>query len=158
MLTICNCFLFMVIRIIWRFIRAIWTNWSSSATLTHWSWTLAITITFLRLRHPIEFPYILVGIILDRVHSISDLRVIMDSRIYFAEHVNITFGKALAMLGFVKRMSGDFRNLYTLKTSLRTLYVLFVRSNLEYASCVWGLFDDFFSSSLFFILSFYIDT
>jgi hypothetical protein len=46
------------------------------------------------------------GIILDRVDSINDLGVIMDSKVPFTGHIDyVTVGRALAMLGFVKRFS-----------------------------------------------------
>jgi hypothetical protein len=78
---------------------------------------------FSRLRHPVEFSYILEGFILDRVDFISDLRVLMHSRMVFAEHVDFAVGKALAMLRIVKRMS----------------IVKLLCSKLEYASCVWRI-------------------
>jgi hypothetical protein len=74
---------------------------------------------FSRLRHHVEFPYMLGGIILDRVDSITDLGVVMDSRMSFSGHIEVTVGKAMAMLGFVKRLTGEFRDPY----SLRTLHV-----------------------------------
>jgi hypothetical protein len=55
----------------------------------------------------------------------------MDSRMSFSRHIDVTVGKVLAMLGFVKR-SGEFRDPYT----LRTLYVSLVRLKLEYTICV----------------------
>jgi hypothetical protein len=55
-------------------------------------------------------------VILDYVDSISHFRVIMDNRISFVEHVDIAVSKALAMLGFLKRMSSEFRDFFTLKT------------------------------------------
>jgi hypothetical protein len=61
------------------------------------------------------------GFIPDRVDSITDLGVVMDNRMSIS--IDVTVGKALAMLGFVKRLSGEFRDHY----SLRTLYVSFVR-------------------------------
>jgi hypothetical protein len=42
------------------------------------------------------------------------------------------------MLGFLRKLSGEFRNLYI----FRTLYVSLVRPKLEYASCVWRPFYD----------------
>jgi hypothetical protein len=45
--------------------------------------------------------YMLRSTILDRVDSITDLRVVMDNRMSFYRYV--TVGKALAMLNFVKR-------------------------------------------------------
>jgi hypothetical protein len=90
------------------------------------------SITFSRLRHPIEFSYILGGIILDRVDSINDLRVTMDNKVYFTGHTDVTVGRALPMLGFVKMLSCEFRDPYTLKA--------LVRPKLEYASCVYRPF------------------
>jgi hypothetical protein len=72
------------------------------------------------------------GIILDRVDSINVLGVIMDSKVSFTGHIDVTVGRDLAMLGFVKRMSCEFRDPYT----LMTLYVFLVRPKLEYASFV----------------------
>jgi hypothetical protein len=45
------------------------------------------SITFLRLRHPIEFLYMLGGVILDRVNFINDLGAIMKSKISFTRHI-----------------------------------------------------------------------
>jgi hypothetical protein len=90
------------------------------------------SITFSRLRHPVEFLYMLGGVILDRVDSLNDFGVIMDSKMSFTGHIYVTVGRVLAMLGFVKRYSCEFRDPYTLKT----LYVPLVRPKLEYQLCV----------------------
>jgi hypothetical protein len=45
-------------------------------------------------------------------------------------------GKTFAMLEFIRRLSFEFRDPYTLKS----LYTSLVRPKLEYASCVWSLF------------------
>jgi hypothetical protein len=66
--------------------------------------------------------------------------VVMDSRMLFSRHIDVTVGKALAMLGFMKRLSGGFRDLYT----LRTLYVSLVRPKFEYTSCVWRPFYELY--------------
>jgi hypothetical protein len=71
------------------------------------------SITFLTLGHPFEFSYVWGRIILDRIDSISDLRVIIGSKISFAEHIDVAVGKALALLAFVKNISSDS---YTFKT------------------------------------------
>jgi hypothetical protein len=83
----------------------------------------------------IELSYMLGGIILDRVDSIIDLGVIMESKMSFTGHIDVTVGKALAMLGFVKKFSCEFRGRYT----LRTLYVSLVRPKLEYSVVCGGL-------------------
>jgi hypothetical protein len=68
------------------------------------------SITFSRLRQSLEFFYMLGGIILGRIDSINDLGVIMDSKMPFTGHIEVTVGKALAMLGFLKRLSCEFRD------------------------------------------------
>jgi hypothetical protein len=81
-------------------------------------------------RHLVEFYNMLQGIILD--NFITDLGVVMDCWMSFSRHIDVTVGKTLAILGFVKRLSGEFRDPYT----LRRLYVSLVHPKLEYASCV----------------------
>jgi hypothetical protein len=53
----------------------------------------------------------------------------------FKDHIDVMFAKSMSMLGFIKRLSGEFRNPYTF-----VLYVSLVRSKLEYACCVWQPF------------------
>jgi hypothetical protein len=96
------------------------------------------TITFARSCHLVEFSYNLGGTVLDRVSSINDLGVIMDEKITFSEHVDVMVTKALAMLGFIRRLSFQFRDPYPLKS----LYTSLVRPKLEYASCVRNSFCD----------------
>jgi uncharacterized protein YkvS len=96
------------------------------------------TIKFARSCHPVEFSYILSG----TVSSINDLGVIIDEKMIFSEHMDVMVAKAFAMLGFIRRLSLEFRDPYTLKS----LYTSLVRPKLEYGSCVWnpyrgGLFD-----------------
>jgi hypothetical protein len=68
---------------------------------------------------------------LDRVDSFTDLRVVMDSRMSFSRHIDVTVGKALEMLmGFVKKLADEVRD----------PYMWLVRLKLEYASCVWRPF------------------
>jgi hypothetical protein len=75
------------------------------------------------------------GVIFDHVDNISDLEFIMDSRMVFANHVDIVVGKAWAMLGFVKRISNEFRVSYTFKT----VYVSMMHPNLDnVCMCVCG--------------------
>jgi hypothetical protein len=72
------------------------------------------------------------GIILDRVDSITDLRVVMD--IFY----DVTARKLLTILEFVKKLSCEFRD----PSTRRTFNVSYVRPKLEYASCVWWPFYD----------------
>jgi hypothetical protein len=48
------------------------------------------SITFSRLRHSIKSSYMLGGIIVDRVDSINDLGVIIDSKMSFTGHIDVT--------------------------------------------------------------------
>jgi hypothetical protein len=58
---------------------------------------------------------------LERVDSIADLGVILDSKMSFRSHIDATIAKGSAILGFIKRLSTEFRDLYT-NTHLR-LYI-----------------------------------
>lgn len=69
-----------------------------------------------------------------RCDKIRDLGVILDRKLTFTDHYNITIHKANSMLGFIKRFSYHFNDPYTIKT----LYITYVRSILEYCSIVWA--------------------
>jgi hypothetical protein len=64
--------------------------------------------------------------------------VIMDEKMNFSEHIDVMVGKASAMREFIRRLSFEFRDSYT----LRSLYTSLVRPKLLYASCVWTPFYD----------------
>jgi hypothetical protein len=72
--------------------------------------------------------------VLGRVETTTDLGVVLDSKLYFRAHIDATVAKSLAMLGFIKRLAGEFRDSYALKI----LYVSLLRPKLEYACCVYG--------------------
>jgi hypothetical protein len=75
--------------------------------------------------------------VLDR--SINDLQVIIDKKMNYLEHLDVIVGKVFAMLGFIRRLSFEFRDPYTLKGLYTSLFLL----KLEYASCVlWSPFYD----------------
>jgi hypothetical protein len=78
------------------------------------------------------------GTVLDRVSSINNLGVIMDENMIFSEHVNVMVAKTFAMLGFIRRLSLELVDPYTLKS----LYTYLVHPKLEYASCGWNTFYD----------------
>jgi hypothetical protein len=79
------------------------------------------------------YDYSLNGQNFERVSVIRDLGVLMDSKLKFSEHVDVTVSKARQMLGFIMRDDRDFWDPY----ALQSLYVSLVMSKLEYASCVW---------------------
>jgi hypothetical protein len=63
------------------------------------------TITFSRTRYLVKFAHTLAETVLDRVISRSDLRVTMDKKMNFSEHVDVMIGKDLEMLVFIRRLS-----------------------------------------------------
>lgn len=65
-------------------------------------------ISFTRRQISIRFDYYLNNATLDRVTSIKDLGVIMDSKLRFHDHIAMTTAKANAMLGFLRRNSKLF--------------------------------------------------
>jgi hypothetical protein len=74
------------------------------------------TITFSRTAYPVEFAYMLIGTVLDKVSSINDLGFIMDEKMNISEHIVVMVGKTFAMLGSSRRLSFEFRDPYTLKS------------------------------------------
>jgi hypothetical protein len=92
------------------------------------------TITFSRCKKPIEYVYRIGGHELERVEEIKDLGVYLDRKMTFLTHIETIISKSARMLGFIKRLSKEFQDPYTLKT----LYVSLVRPNLEYASSIWS--------------------
>jgi hypothetical protein len=92
-------------------------------------------ITFSRAKVQVTYDYSLNGQNLERVSVNRDLGV---GKLTFSEHVDVTVSKARQMFGFIMRVGRDFRDPYALKS----LYVSLVRSKLEYASCVWMLFQN----------------
>jgi hypothetical protein len=90
------------------------------------------TIIFARSRHTVEFSYMLGETVLDRVSSIKDLGVTMNEKMTVSEHVDVMVGKAFAMLGFIRRLSLELRDPYSLKSLSTSL----VRPKLQYASCL----------------------
>lgn len=68
-----------------------------------------------------------------RVESVRDLGVILDSEITYKIHYEEILRKARRQLGFVSKITKEFRDPYTLKA----LYVSLVRPILETSSVVW---------------------
>jgi hypothetical protein len=54
------------------------------------------------------------------VCSMTDLGVILDSKLSFREHIDSVVNKGSAMFGFIKRLSREY--------TLKVLYVTYVRS------------------------------
>ena len=91
-------------------------------------------ITFTRKKDPIIFNYKLENNLVTRQSVIRDLGVYLDDRLLFTSHINLMAQKAYKMLGFVLRISKDFKRAET----LITLFNALVRSILEYCSACWN--------------------
>lgn len=75
--------------------------------------------------------------IVEKCDRVRDLGVILDSKLTFTDHYNTIINRANNMLGFIKRFCYNFHDPYTIKT----LYIAYVRSILEYCSIVWSPFS-----------------
>jgi ribonucleases P/MRP protein subunit RPP40 len=91
-------------------------------------------MTFSRKRSVIDIGYKLLNEPLKKVDEVRDLGIIHDSKLTFNTHIDYVVRKASKALGFIMRISVDFRSVKTVKI----LYCAFVRSHLEYASQVWN--------------------
>ena len=110
--------------------------------LSEWSvkWKLNFNIekctisTITRKRNPVLSSYTIAHCPIKRVNEQRDLGIHISSNATFNEHIYTQICKANKMLGLIQRtVSRDKRLLPT-----RSLYIMLVRSHLEYASEVWS--------------------
>lgn len=90
-------------------------------------------ITFTKKKKVTKFNYTLSGTILDRVETIRDLGVILDTKLTLDAHIDTICNRAFKMFGFVIRASNDFKRPTTYLHLFRSL----IRSQLEYAVAIW---------------------
>ena len=91
-------------------------------------------ITFTRKTKPLLFNYKITTQFLQKVTTVKDLGVYLDNKLTFAEHVSVTTSKAFVVLGFIRRNTQAFEDIYCLKS----LYCSLVRSIVEYGALVWA--------------------
>ena len=72
--------------------------------------------------------------LLERVHLFKDLGILLDSKLRYAEHINLTVNKAYGVLALIKRWAKEFNDPYTTKL----LFTSLVRPILEYGSLLWN--------------------
>jgi hypothetical protein len=90
-------------------------------------------MTFSRNTSPLFHSYFLNNSLVDRISVIKDLGIYLTPTLSFDHHINITIGRALKVLGFIKRNTKSFSS----SSCLRTLYFSLVRSILEYEAVIW---------------------
>lgn len=91
-------------------------------------------ITFSRKNKPIEYDYKINNVSICRVTELRDLGVHLDHKLLFKSHIEKIVDKSYRMLGFVLRITKDFKR----PSTLIMLYNSLVRSTLEYCSTVWN--------------------
>jgi hypothetical protein len=68
------------------------------------------SITFSRCNSPIEHVYRIGGHELELVDQIKDLEVFLNRKMTFLAHIETIISKSARMLGFIKRLSKEFRD------------------------------------------------
>jgi len=92
------------------------------------------SMSFYRTREHINYSYMINdNLLLSAGNVITDLGIVFDRELNFHAHLDKICCKALKTLGFIRRVSSEFK----LVSSLKSLYCAFVRSILEYGSVVW---------------------
>ena len=91
-------------------------------------------ISYHRTRRVVLFDYYAAGTILQRVNHIKDLGVVLDEKLTYTRHFSATIDKANRQLGFMFKISNEFRD----PLCFKALYCSLVRSILEFASVVWS--------------------
>lgn len=92
------------------------------------------SITFTRKKNPLVFDYAINHQVLRRTSEVNDLGVILDNKLLFDKHIAKITAKATKSLGFLFRVSKNFRSAKTVKI----IFCSLVRSHLEYCSQVWN--------------------
>ncbi|VVC28878.1 Hypothetical protein CINCED_3A001128 [Cinara cedri] len=88
---------------------------------------------FTRVRFPIVNTHVVNKLGLLSVDSIRDLGFIFTPSLSPRSHINNVTCKAYKLLGFIRRVSSEFK----FTGSLKSLYCALVRTILEYGSVVW---------------------
>lgn len=86
----------------------------------------------------VEFNYMLEGRSLTRKTTIKDLGILFDEKLTFRDHYDYIINKCNKLLGFIARITKDFKN----PSSFLLLYFSMIRSILEYNSIIWSPFYD----------------
>ena len=101
-------------------------------------------ISFRRSTSVLLFDYTIAGTSLQRVDHVKDLGVVLDEKLAFTRHFSAMIDKANRQLGFMFKISSEFRD----PLCFKALYCSLVRSLLEFASVVWSPYQAVWSARL----------
>jgi hypothetical protein len=76
---------------------------------------------------------LLIYVMLDRSDIVRDLGVSFDAKLSFVHHSNATVNECSRALGFIIRNTKEF----TKSKTLITLFLMFIRSKLDYSMIIW---------------------
>lgn len=91
------------------------------------------SMSFSRSRSTISYTYAINNSTLESVSIKKDLGIILSPKLNYHSHIEAMCCKSLKTLGFVLRLTKEFK----LSASLKSIYCSIVRSLLEYASVLW---------------------
>jgi len=91
------------------------------------------SMSFTRTRSPIIYTYLINVVGVSSVESIRDFGFIFTPSLSPRSHIKSVVCKAYKLLGFIRRISSEFK----FTSSLKSLYCALVRPILEYGSVVW---------------------
>lgn len=100
----------------------------------HLNTTKCKTVTYSRKHQPVVFTYSIDNISLDRCETVQDLGITFDTSLKFDVHIFKIVAKANRFFGFIVRNCKLITNI----SAITTLYMTYVRSQLDYASIVWS--------------------
>lgn len=109
-------------------------NFWCKINLLHLNVAKCKMVTFTHSSSHLIYNYNIANINLTRVNEIKDLGITFTSTLSFNRHFDLICAKANSMLGFLIRSMKEFNN----PRVFVCLYQSLVRSQLEYASCVWS--------------------
>ena len=91
-------------------------------------------MSFTRKRNVIKYDYHINQQTVPKCDVVSDLGVVLDNKLTMNLHIDHIVKKSMKMLGFIKRFSREFNDVFIAKT----LFVSLVRPILEFASVIWS--------------------
>ena len=118
-------------------------SWASSNGLSS-NLKKCNVMSFSRLNNKFMYNYVLRGVSIDRADSVSDLGIIFSPTLSFAEHAQVTISKSFKLLGFISRVTSDFRS----PDSILYLYKSLILPHLTYGSIIWSPQLQYLSKSL----------